>query len=89
MTLMDWCVRWISVCVIRRSRWLKKSDYAFGSNPPYALSKTVIEQYVSFNKHKKAKPSDFIEVGGPFVSRHRAEKCAAQLSGKYQRKAKW
>jgi hypothetical protein len=52
------------------------------------LSKTVIEKYMSHNQHKKVKPADFVEVGGPFVSRRRAAKCAAQLAGRDQRKAK-
>ncbi|MGY8635828.1 hypothetical protein RAD15_25490 [Bradyrhizobium sp. 14AA] len=50
------------------------------------LSKTVIEQYVSFNKHRKVKPSDFIEVGGPFASRRRAMRLVTQLAGRDQRK---
>lgn len=50
------------------------------------LSKTVIEQYASFNKHKKVKPSDFVEVGGPFASRRRAMACASRLAGRDQRK---
>ncbi|MBR0721778.1 hypothetical protein [Bradyrhizobium manausense] len=50
------------------------------------LSKTVIEQYASYNKHKKVKPSDFVEVGGPFASRRRAMRYVAQLAGGDQRK---
>jgi hypothetical protein len=49
------------------------------------LSKTVIEQYASFNKHKKVRPTDFVEVGGPFASRRRAQKCVSQLAGRDQR----
>ena len=50
------------------------------------LNKTVIEQYASFNRHKKVKPTDFVEVGGPFASRRRADKCVSQLAnGRDQR----